>query len=133
MAPGSSPVPRWMARLMLSEGMFSALAASTAVRRRGLDSTSPPPARAAMAISLIKRVKILPRLASVAAFLCLIVAHLLCPDIVRNPVYQTVPAAMASRARARTGARPGVRGREAISSQAHQRTAPASLAAQGEG
>src|SRR6185312_13601348 len=71
-----------MARLMLSAGMFSALAASTAVRRRGLLSTSPPPARAAMAISLIRRVKILPRLASVAAFLCLIVAHLECPDIV---------------------------------------------------
>src|SRR5436305_13915081 len=34
-----------------------------------------------MVISLIRRVKILPRLASSAPFLCLIVAHLLWPDI----------------------------------------------------
>src|SRR5271163_2541262 len=70
-----------MARLMLSCGMFSALAAATAPRSRGLASTSPPPWRAAMVISLIRRVKILPRLASSAPFLCLIVAHLEWPDI----------------------------------------------------
>src|SRR5579859_6259730 len=69
-----------MARLMLSEGMFSAFAAATAVRRRGFFSTSPPPL-AAMVISLIRRVKILPRLASSAPFLCLIVAHFEWPDI----------------------------------------------------
>src|SRR5947199_9898682 len=71
-----------MARLMLSAGMFSALAAAIAVLRRGLVSASPP-FFAAMLISLINRVKILPRLASSAPFLCLIVAHLECPDIVR--------------------------------------------------
>src|SRR5215470_5836470 len=70
-----------MARLMLSAGMFSALAAVTAVRRRGLLSASPPPLLAAMVISLIRRVKILPRLASSAPFLCLIVAHLEWPDM----------------------------------------------------
>src|SRR5208283_4260212 len=80
MVPGNSPVPRWMARLMLSAGMFSALAAATAVRKRGFFSTSPP-LLAAMEISLIRRVKILPRLASSAPFLCLIVAHLEWPDI----------------------------------------------------
>src|SRR5262252_10251149 len=80
-APGNSPVPRWMARLMLSAGIFSALAAAIAVRRRGLLSGSPPPFLAAMLISLIRRVKILPRLASSAPFLCLIVAHLEWPDI----------------------------------------------------
>src|SRR5882757_4987613 len=69
-----------MARLMLSCGMFSALAARIAVRSRGLPSGSPPP-RAAMVISLIRRVKILPRLASSAPFLCLIVAHFEWPDI----------------------------------------------------
>src|SRR5271165_6289923 len=69
-----------MARLMLSAGMFSALAAATAVRKRGFFSTSPP-LLAAMEISLIRRVKILPRLASSAPFLCLIVAHLEWPDI----------------------------------------------------
>src|SRR5690242_13478963 len=70
-----------MARLMLSAGMFSLLAARMAVRRRGLLSGSPPPFLAAMLISLIRRVKILPRLASSAPFLCLIVAHLEWPDM----------------------------------------------------
>src|SRR5690348_18484593 len=70
-----------MARLILSAGMFSALAAATAVRRRGLPSTSPPPLLAAMVISLIRRVNILPRLASSAPFLCLIVAHFEWPDM----------------------------------------------------
>src|SRR5215472_17483898 len=67
---------------MLSAGMFSALAAAIAVRKRGLPSGSPPPLFAAMVISLIRRVKILPRLASSAPFLCLIVAHFEWPDMV---------------------------------------------------
>src|SRR5215471_20995522 len=75
-----------MARLMLSAGMFSALAARIAVRRRGLESGSPPPPLAAIVISLMRRVKILPRLASSAPFLCLIVAHLEWPDIGRPRV-----------------------------------------------
>src|ERR1700710_638390 len=71
-----------MARLMLSAGMFSAVAAAMAPRRRGLPSGSPPPpVLAAMVISLMRRVKILPRLASSAPFLCLIVAHFEWPDI----------------------------------------------------
>src|SRR5207244_2241950 len=70
-----------MARLMLSAGMFSALAAAMAVRRRGLPSGSPPACLAAMVISLIRRVKILPRFASSAPFLCLIVAHFEWPDM----------------------------------------------------
>src|SRR5579862_6019300 len=78
--PSSSPVPRMMARLMLSEGMLTALAAVMAVRRRALVSGSPP-LRAAMLISLMRRVNTFPRLASVAAFLCLMVAHLECPDM----------------------------------------------------
>src|ERR1700749_3404732 len=61
--------------------MFSDLAARIAVRRRGLESGSPPPFLAAMLISLIRRVNILPRLASAAPFLCLMVAHLEWPDI----------------------------------------------------
>src|ERR1700733_8786231 len=67
---------------MLSFGMFSFLAARMAVRSRGLESGSPPPTRAAMVISRISLVKMRPRLASVAAFLCLIVAHLECPDMI---------------------------------------------------
>src|SRR5579863_2807087 len=66
---------------MLSAGIFSALAATMAPRRRGLESGSPPPFLAAMLISLMRRVKILPRFASSAPFLCLIVAHLEWPDI----------------------------------------------------
>ena len=69
-----------MAFLMLSEGMLTALAARMAVRRRGLPSGSPP-LRAAMVISLMMRVNAFPRLASVAAFLCLMVAHLEWPDM----------------------------------------------------
>jgi len=57
------------------------LAARIALRRRGLPSGSPPPAFAATVISLIRRVKILPRLASSAPFLCLIVAHFEWPDM----------------------------------------------------
>src|SRR5262245_53360907 len=70
-----------MARLMLSAGMFTDLALSTAVRRRGLALGSPPPRRAAIVISRMILVKIFPRLASRAPFLCLMEAHLECPDI----------------------------------------------------
>src|SRR6202040_4285165 len=69
-----------MARLMLSAGIFSALAATIAPRNLGLVSGSPP-FLAAMLISFIRRVKILPRLASSAPFLCLIVAHFEWPDM----------------------------------------------------
>src|SRR5450759_1467872 len=80
-----------MARLMLSAGMFSAFAATMAVRRRGFMSGSPPDL-AAIAISLMRRVKILPRLASSAPFLCLMVAHFEWPDI-------AVPRLLSSRKR----------------------------------
>src|SRR5271167_5035248 len=100
---------------MLSAGMFSALAAATAVRRRGFFSTSPP-LLAAMVISLIRRVKILPRLASSAPFLCLIVAHLEWPDIekprqiddCRKPIAPLCGQenAPASKKRGRTGQKP---------------------------
>jgi len=51
--------------------------------RVALDVTAP--LRAATVISLISLVKTLPRLASMAAFLCLIVLHFECPDIA-NPM-----------------------------------------------
>src|SRR5258706_3950835 len=66
---------------MFSAGMLTALASSIALRRRGLPSGAPPPRRAAMVISLISFVNRRPRFASAAPFLCLIVAHLLCPDM----------------------------------------------------
>jgi hypothetical protein len=52
-----------------------------AVRSRGFEFASPPPIRAAMVISRMIRVKTRPRFASVAAFLCLMVAHFECPDM----------------------------------------------------
>src|SRR5204862_5063621 len=70
-----------MARSMLSFGMLFAFASAMAARRRGLPMGSPPPMRAATVISLRMRVKTLPRFASAAPFLCLMVLHLLWPDM----------------------------------------------------
>ena len=47
----------------------------------GFASASPPPIREATVISLIILVNILPLFASMAPFLCFILAHLLWPDI----------------------------------------------------
>src|SRR5215472_34133 len=66
---------------MLSFGMFSFFAAAIAVRKRGFEFASPPPMRAAIEISRMILVNTRPRFASVAAFLCLIVAHFECPDM----------------------------------------------------
>src|SRR5437660_3682172 len=66
---------------MFSAGMFAALASAMIVRRRGFMSGSPPPPRAATVSSLMMRVKILPRLASRAPFLCFIDAHFEWPDM----------------------------------------------------
>src|SRR2546427_525770 len=60
---------------MLSVGMLFCRAVSTAVRRRGLAFTSPPPRRAATVISLMNFVNSFPRRASFRAFLCLIELH----------------------------------------------------------
>src|SRR5205807_9848901 len=73
-----------MARSMLSFGMFSFFAAAIAVRRRGFELGSPPPMRAAMVISRMILVNTRPRLASVAAFLCFMVAHFECPDMTNH-------------------------------------------------
>src|ERR1700752_1039060 len=61
--------------------MFPALASSMAFRILAFPSGSPPPVRADTVISLINFVNSLPRLASSAPFLCLILCHLECPDI----------------------------------------------------
>src|ERR1700682_5169922 len=81
-----------MARSMFSFGIFSFLPARIAVRSRGLEFGSPPPIRAAIVISRITRVHTRPRLASVAAFLCLIVAHFECPDIT-HPLFSSAQPA----------------------------------------
>src|SRR5512137_2473462 len=74
-----------MARSMLSLGMFSALAARIACRRREFPSGSPPPSLAARLISLAILVKILPFLASAAPFFRLMVLHFECPDMRNLP------------------------------------------------
>src|ERR671919_1513516 len=79
MLPSSSPVPFLIARSMLSHGMFTALAASIAVRSRGLPPGSPPPLFAATVISRMTLVQEEARRASVTAFLRLICFHLLWP------------------------------------------------------
>src|SRR5579859_6777221 len=91
-SPSSWPVPRKMARSMLSFGMFSFFAARIAVRKRGFELGSPPPMRAAMEISRMILVNTRPRFASVAAFLCLIVDHFECPDMT-NPRFSLGPGA----------------------------------------
>src|SRR5207237_2926722 len=79
--PSRSPVPFWIARLMLSAGILTPCASWIAVRNRGLPSASPPPIRAAIVISLMSLVNMRPRLASMAPFLCLMLCHLEWPDI----------------------------------------------------
>src|SRR5688500_11255198 len=70
---------------MLSAGMFTDFASAMIVRSLGFESGSPPPARAATVSSLMIRVKTLPRLASAAPFLCLMVCHLEWPDMSETP------------------------------------------------
>ena len=78
-APGSSPVPRWMARLMLSRHVLRLGGGDGGAQAR--IAVGIATGLAAMVISLISRVKILPRFASSAPFLCLIVAHFEWPDM----------------------------------------------------
>src|SRR3954451_24138601 len=77
--PASAPLPRLTARSMLSLGTEVFLAFWIASNSVGLPAGSPPPVRAATSMFLISLAKSLPRLASIAAFLCLVVAHLECP------------------------------------------------------
>src|SRR6476469_4042617 len=82
--PASWPEPRLTARSMLSfgtEDFFAFLMASASV---GLPAGSPPPVRAATSTFLMSLANNLPRRASTTAFLCLVVAHLLCPLIGRR-------------------------------------------------
>src|SRR5436190_13105308 len=83
-----------MARLMFSAGILLAFASVMIVRSRGLMSGSPPPARAATVNSLLRRVKIFPRLASAAPFLCLIECHLEWPDMATLQKNQRIRAEM---------------------------------------
>src|SRR5215470_9304799 len=75
-----SPAPFAIARSMLSFGMEYERAFSIAFWSARLVAGSPPPSFAATMIARASFENSLPRLASAAPFLCLIVDHLLCPD-----------------------------------------------------
>src|SRR6187200_725630 len=75
------PAPRAIARSMLSFGIELSRAFWIAVARFALPSGSPPPSRAATMIARESLEKSLPRFASAAPFLCLMLDHLLCPDM----------------------------------------------------
>src|SRR5262249_28880231 len=81
----SAPVPRAIARSMLSLGMEYDRAFSIAFCSARFPAGSGPPSFAATMIARDSFEKSLPRLASAAPFLCLIDDHLLCPDT-RAPV-----------------------------------------------
>src|SRR5699024_8257060 len=74
--PASSPAPRLRARSTLSAGTEFFLAFWMASYSVGFPAGSPPPVRAATSTFLTSLAKSLPRLASMTAFLCLVVAHL---------------------------------------------------------
>src|SRR6478609_1690552 len=75
------PAPRLMARSMLSLGTEVFLAFCTASYSVGLPARSAPPILAATSMFLISFAKDFARRESMTAFLCLVVAHLECPDI----------------------------------------------------
>src|SRR5215468_4493483 len=67
-----------------TEDFFAFWMASNSV---GLPVGSPPPVRAATSMFLISLANILPRRASMTAFLCLVVAHFEWPDMVLLPSF----------------------------------------------
>src|ERR1043165_1294209 len=79
--PASAPLPRRTARSIVSFGTELFLAFWMASYSVGLPAGSPPPVRAATSTFLISLANILPRLASMTAFLCLVVAHFEWPDM----------------------------------------------------
>src|SRR2546421_7541918 len=66
---------------MLSFGMLTERALSMAYRSFRFIAGSPPPWRAAMMMARLSLLNSLPRLASIAPFLCLMVAQWECPDM----------------------------------------------------
>src|SRR5947208_13623272 len=100
--PASSPAPRLRARSMFSLGTELFLAFWIASYSVGLPAGSPPPVRAATSMFLISRANILPRLASMTAFLCLVVAHLECPLISSLPAPRASAHSLLARCDARS-------------------------------
>src|ERR1700683_5744561 len=79
---------------MLSLGIEASLALWTAVASAALASGSPPPSRAATVIARASLVNWAPRRESTIAFLCLMLAHLECPDITRKHRMQGMALAL---------------------------------------
>src|SRR5689334_25300425 len=75
------PLPRAIARSMLSLGIEAARAFSIAFWSARFPAGSGPPSFAATMSARVSLEKSLPRFASAAPFLCLIDDHLLCPDM----------------------------------------------------
>src|SRR3954462_15638682 len=92
--PASAPLPRRTARSMLSFGTELFLAFWIASYSVGLPVGSPPPVRAATSTFLISLANILPRLASMTAFLCLVVAHLEWPGMGEPPLLPCVDVSL---------------------------------------
>src|SRR3954471_22691491 len=115
--PSRSPVPFLIARSIVSFGMLTVRALSTAARRRGLAVTSPPPSRAEIVSSLMTLVHSFDFLESVASFLCLILDHRLWPDMVA--IFITVRDLRRPRA-GRRGPRAAIPGVGAIARGLHE-------------
>src|SRR5438128_11047675 len=79
-ASAPAPLPRAIARSIVSLGIEASRAFSIAFWSARLAAGSCPPSRAATMIARESFEKSLPRFASAAPFLCLIDDHLLCPD-----------------------------------------------------
>src|SRR3954465_9853 len=74
-----SPVPRLIARSIMSLGVLWARAETIALRSRALLAGSPPPVLAAIVISRANLLKSVARFVSIAPLKCLTLDHLLCP------------------------------------------------------
>src|SRR5919201_3236140 len=84
-ASAPAPLPRPIARSIVSFGIDASRAFSIAFWSARLAAGSGPPSRAATMIARESFEKSLPRRASAAPFLCLIDDHLLCPDTLLLP------------------------------------------------
>src|SRR5215468_1965283 len=90
---------------MVSLGMFTPRALSTAARSRGLPLMSPPPRRAEIVSSLMTFVHSFDFLESEASFLCLILDHRLWPDMAAIFYHNPAPARPTRLRRAGAGRR----------------------------
>src|SRR5580658_9030523 len=106
---------------MLSLGIEASLALRIARSSAGLPTGSPPPSRAATVMARVSLENCAPRRESTIAFLCLMEAHLECPDMVKEDTSRR-----ASTVGAR-GPRDGGGARSASRMRSHMTTVPADI------